>query len=110
MRNSLIIAFVNSAVYLRLERKTKRVEDVRIAFNRVGGKIPERSKRAEEKLRGQMLSAQAVEDAAFALRSELKLSSDFRVSGEYRTDVASVLFKRALGRSASMLLGEESFV
>ena len=110
MRNSLIIAFVNSAVYLRLERKTKRVEDVRIAFNRVGGKIPERSKRAEEKLRGQMLSAQAVEDAAFALRSELKLSSDFRVSGEYRTEVASVLFKRALGRSASMLLGEESFV
>ena len=110
MRNSLIIAFVNSAVYLRLERKTKRVEDVRIAFNRVGGKIPERSKRAEEKLRGQMLSAQAVEDAALALRSELKLSSDFRVSGEYRTDVASVLFKRALGRSASMLLGEESFV
>ena len=110
MRNSLIIAFVNSAVYLRLERKTKRVEDVRIAFNRVGGKIPERSKRAEEKLRGQMLSVQAVEDAAFALRSELKLSSDFRVSGEYRTDVASVLFKRAIGRSANTLLGEESFV
>jgi CO/xanthine dehydrogenase FAD-binding subunit len=110
MRNSLIIAFVDSAVYLRLEKKTKRVEDVRIAFNRVGGKIPERSKRAEEELRGHMLSAQAVEDAAFALRSELKLSSDFRVSGEYRTDVASVLFKRALGRSANTLLGEERFV
>jgi len=110
MRNSLIIAFVNSAVYLRLDRKTKRVEDVRIAFNRVGGKIPERSKRAEEELRGHMLSTQAVENAAFALRSELKLSSDFRVSGEYRTDVASVLFKRALGRSANTLLGEESFV
>ena len=110
MRNSLIIAFVNSAVYLRLERETKRVEDVRIAFNRVGGKIPERSKRAEEKLRGQMLDAQAVEDAVYALRSELKLSSDFRASGEYRTEVASVLFKRALGRSARMLSGEENFV
>jgi CO/xanthine dehydrogenase FAD-binding subunit len=110
MRNSLIIAFVNSAVYLRLERKTKRIEDVRIAFNRVGGKIPERSKRAEEKLRGHVLGAQAVEDAALALRSELKLRSDFRVSGEYRTEVASVLFKRALGRSANMLLGEEGFV
>ncbi|MGA2789335.1 MAG: FAD binding domain-containing protein [Candidatus Bathyarchaeia archaeon] len=110
MRNSLIIAFVNSAVYLRLERKTKRVEDVRIAFNRVGGKIPERSKRTEEKLRGRMLSAQAVEDAAHALRSELKLSSDFRASGEYRTEVAGVLFKRALGRSARMLSGEENFV
>jgi len=110
MRNSLIIAFVNSAVYLRLEKKTKRVEDVRIAFNRVGGKIPERSKRAEEKLLGHKLSAQAVEDAALALGSELKLSSDFRVSAEYRTEVSSVLFKRALGRSANMLLGEGSFV
>jgi CO/xanthine dehydrogenase FAD-binding subunit len=106
MRNSLIIAFVNSAVYLRLETKTKHVEDIRIAFNRVTGKIPERSKRAEAKLRGRTLSAQAVEDAALALRSELKLSSDFRVSGEYRTEVANVLFKRALNRSASMLLGE----
>ena len=110
MRNSLIIAFVNSAVYLRLERKTRRVEDVRVAFNRVGGKIPERSKRAEEKLRGHKLSAQGVEDAALALRSELKLSSDFRVSGEYRADVASVLFKRALNRCANMVLGGESFV
>ena len=110
MRNSLIIAFVNSAVYLKLETKTKRVEDVRIAFNRVGGKIPERSKLVEEKLRGGTLSAQAVEDAVLALRSELKLSSDFRVSGEYRTEVAGVLFKRALNRSANMLLGEENFV
>ena len=110
MRNSLIIAFVNSAVYLRLEKKTKRVEDVRIAFNRVGGKIPERSKRAEEKLLGHKLSAQAVEDAALALGSELKLNSDFRVSAEYRTEVAGVLFKRALGRSANLLLGEEGFV
>jgi len=110
MRNSLIIALVNSAVYIKAERETKRVEEIRIAFNRVDGKTPQRAKKTEEKLRGQMLSAEAVEDAVSALRSELKLSSDFRVSGEYRTDVAGVLFRRALGRCANTLLGEKMFV
>ncbi len=110
MRNSLIIAFVNSAVYLKLDKKTKRVEEIRAAFNRVGGKIPERAKRTEEKLRAKVLSAEAVKDAVSTLSSELKLSSDFRVSGEYRTDVAGVLFRRALGRCAGSLLGEKIIV
>lgn len=109
MRNSLIIAFVNCAVYLKAESKTKLVEEIRIAFNRVGGKIPERARRTEEKLRGRVLSAEAVESAVSALRSELKLSSDFRVSGDYRTDVACVLFRRALGRGTNTLLGENIF-
>jgi len=108
MRNSLIIAFVNLAVYLKAEKKTKRVEEVLIALNRVSGKIPERAKRTEERIRGQVLSAEAVEAAVSALRSELKLSSDFRVSGEYRTDVASVLLRRTLGRCMNTLLGEKT--
>lgn len=108
MRNSLIIAFVNAAVYLKVERKAKRIEEIRIAFNRTSGKIPERARRTEEKLRGQVLNAEAAEDAATVLRSELKLTSDFRVSGEYRADVAGVLFKRALGRCADTLLGEKT--
>lgn len=107
MRNSLIIAFVNSAVYLRLDERTRRVNDVRIAFNRVIGKIPERAKGAEKRLRGKMLTKEAINDAASSLKDELTLTSDFRVSGEYRTDVASVLFKRALSRCAKRLTGED---
>ena len=107
MRNSLIIAFVNSAVYLKLNEKTRRVDDVRIAFNRVRGKIPERAKRTEEKLHGKLFAKEAVKDAVFSLKDELTLTSDFRVSGEYRTDVASVLFKRALSRCAERLTGED---
>lgn len=110
MRNSLIIAFVNSALYLRLDRKTKRVEEIRIAFNRVGGKIPERAKRTEVELKGKLLSVETVKDAASSLTSELKLSSDFRASGEYRTDVACVLFRRVLSRCAGSLLGEKIIV
>jgi CO/xanthine dehydrogenase FAD-binding subunit len=107
MRNSLIIAFVNSAVYLKLEEKTRRVNDVRIAFNRVIGKIPERAKGAEERLHGKMLTKESVRDATSSLKDELTLTSDFRVSREYRTDVASVLFKRALSRCAKRLTGED---
>jgi carbon-monoxide dehydrogenase medium subunit len=110
MRNSLIIAFVNSAVYLKLDRKNKRVNEIRIAFNRVGGKIPERAKRTEGKLNGKSLTVETIKDAVSTLKSELKLSSDFRVSGEYRTDVADALFRRALSRCASSLLGEKIIV
>lgn len=102
MRNSLIIAFVSSTVYLRMD-KAKRADEIRIAFNRVGGRIPERAKDTESKLRGKVLTPQLIDDAAASLKNELRLSSDFRVSGEYRSDVACVLFKRALGRCMERL-------
>jgi len=107
MRNSLIIAFVSAAAFLKLDKKTRRVEEVRVAFNRVTGKIPERARKTEEALRGSILTPQLVEDAGSVLRGELRLSSDFRVSEEYRSDVACVLFKRALRRCCMNLVGEE---
>jgi CO/xanthine dehydrogenase FAD-binding subunit len=106
MRNSLIIAFVSSAVYLKVN-KTGLVHDLRIAFNRVTGKIPERARRSEEGLRGKILTTQLLEETGAVLSKELRLSSDFRVSGEYRSEVACVLFKRALKRCYQMLLGRE---
>lgn len=106
MRNSLIISFVSSAVYLKLDKKTRRADEIRIAFNRVGGKIPQRAKHTEEKLRGKVLNPQLIDDAISSLRSELRLSSDFRVSGEYRSDVACVIFGRALDRCFEKLVGE----
>jgi CO/xanthine dehydrogenase FAD-binding subunit len=110
MRNSLIIAFVNSAVYLKLDKRTRRIEAIRIAFNRVAGKIPERARRTEEKLHGQVLNEHVVKEGLSSLNAELRLSSDFRVSSEYRTDVAGVLFKRALNQCAEKLLGEAVIV
>ena len=108
MRNSLIIAFVNCAVYLRMEKGV--VEDVRIAFNRVSGKIPQRARDTENRLKGEKLSEQSLTDATATLRGELKLSSDFRVSEEYRMDVASAIFKRALRRCVEKLSGERILV
>lgn len=108
MRNSLIIALVSSAVYLRLA-KSGVVDEIRIAFNRVAGKIPQRARKTEESLRSKPLSEQAVEDSVAVLRGELHLSSDFRVSEEYRRDVACVLFKHALSGCAGKL-GEKIIV
>ena len=105
MRNSLIIAFVSSAVFLKLDRKRELVDEIRIAFNRVAGKIPERARRTEEALRGKILTAQLLNDTASVLKGELQTSSDFRVSGEYRSEVACVLFKRALSRCYERLAG-----
>lgn len=109
MRNSLIIAFVNCAVYLKLA-ENRLCEEVRIAFNRVGGKIPQRARQTEKIMQGKKITEQLLSDALTTLRIELKLSSDFRVSEEYRLDVACAIFKRTVGRCADMLAGEEILV
>jgi aerobic carbon-monoxide dehydrogenase medium subunit len=98
MRNSLIIAFVNCAVYLRVDNERSRIEEARIAFNRLAGKIPARAKRTEEQLKGRTITTSDVASLESVVRSELRTSPDFRASAEYRSDVAFVLLKRAMGK------------
>lgn len=109
MRNSLIIAFVNCAVFLRLA-ENKLCDEVRIAFNRVNGKIPQRARQTEKIMKGTMLNEQTLANAVATLRNELKLTSDFRASEEYRLEVACAIFKRAVGRCADRLAGEKVLV
>ncbi len=109
MRNSLIIAFVNCAVYLKLA-ENKLCEEVRIAFNRVDGKIPQRARQTEKIMKGKKLNEQLLSDTVTTLRNELKLTSDFRASEEYRLEVACATFKRAVGRCADRLAGEKILV
>jgi len=96
MRNSLIIAFLNCSVFLKLVKESRRIEEVKIAMNRVAGKIPSRAKKTEAELRGNTLTKGNVENAVRALLSELRLTSDFRASEKYRREVAPVVFKRTL--------------
>ena len=110
MRNSLITAFVNCAVYLHMDGSAKVIDDVRIAFNRTSGKIPQRARETETALKGKTLNEQTMTEATRALRGELKLTSDFRVSEEYRTEVACAVLKRTLLSCAHKLLGEEIVV
>jgi CO/xanthine dehydrogenase FAD-binding subunit len=110
MRNSLIIAFVNCASYLKMDGRSGAVEDVRIAFNRISGKIPQRARDTENKVRGKKLNEQTLTDATTALRGELKLTSDFRASEEYRTEVACAILKRTLRSCVEKLSGEKIIV
>jgi len=109
MRNSLIIAFVNCAVYLKLT-ENKLCDEVRIAFNRVNGKIPQRARQTEKILNGKKLNEQTLSNAVTTLRNELRLTSDFRASEEYRLEVACAIFKRTVGKSADRLAGENILV
>ena len=109
MRNSLIIAFLNCSVCLKLSKENKRIEEIKIAMNRVSGKIPNRARKTEAELRGNPLTKEKVENAITVLKSELQLTSDFRASKEYRQNVGPVLFKRALIK-CSERLGEKLLV
>ena len=110
MRNSLIIAFVNCATYLKMDKTSGVVADARIALNRVNGKIPQRARDTEKNVKGKRLNEESLADAAAALRSELKLTSDFRASDEYRTDVACAILKRTLRSCVEKISGEKIIV
>jgi CO/xanthine dehydrogenase FAD-binding subunit len=109
MRNSLIIAFLNCSVCLKLSKESKHIEEIKIAMNRVSGKIPNRATKTEDELRGNPLTKEHVENAITVLKSELQLTSDFRASKEYRQNVGPVLFKRTLIK-CSERLGERLLV
>ncbi len=95
-RNTLIINLVNVAVALRYNG---RVEEARVALNRVNRKVPGRARAAEKALLGKEIRGDSdLEEAVEALRGELSLTSDFRASGEYRVALAEVYFKRIVKR------------
>ena len=93
-RNAMFIALVNMAVYLHVENG--RIKDVRIALNRVKRKIPERAYETEKFLKGKIFTNEVLEGAKEVLERELKLTSDFRASAEYRVEVQKALLKRLL--------------
>jgi len=105
IRNSLIIALLNCSVYLKLSAN-RDIGAIRIATNRVSGKIPSRAKSTETELMGKPLTKETVERSITTLKNELQLSSDFRASKQYRHEVAPVLFKRTLIK-CSERLGEK---
>lgn len=103
-RNSLIIALVNLALLVEMEPSTQRVREFRLALNRVRGKIPERAKFTEEALMGRVLDDRTISEGANALEQELRLTADYRASGDYRRETATTIFKRALTHSRARIL------
>jgi len=97
-RNILIIAIVNEALCLTLDDDLETIRSARVALNRVSGKVPALAARTNEFLRGRRVSDETIAGAQEVLASELSLTSDFRGSGPYRTELAQVYLKRILER------------
>jgi carbon-monoxide dehydrogenase medium subunit len=102
-RNILIVSLVGEAVALSLEDDLATVSSVRIALNRVAGRVPALAAKTEECLTGRKLSDETIAEAQRTLASELKLTSDFRGSAAYRTEVAQVYLKRLIQRCAAKI-------
>jgi CO/xanthine dehydrogenase FAD-binding subunit len=95
-RERVIISLVSLACTLTLNRRSGAVDQVRIALNRIRGKIPERAIATEENLLGKIISEPKLDEACKVLESELSLTSDFRASAQYRTRVAKNLLRESL--------------
>ncbi len=95
-RNILIINLVNLAVVGKILEN--RIEDVRIAANRVKGKIPERAKATEEFLKGKKLDEQTLNGAKKMFSDELVLTDDIRASAFYRKALLLTMLERLLKR------------
>jgi CO/xanthine dehydrogenase FAD-binding subunit len=104
-RNILIKALVNEAIVLTAEGDRETVREARVALNRVAGRVPQRANATEEFLAGKKLNAETVASAQEILSSELTLKTDFRASGEYRTEIAKVYLKRLLELCAFRIRG-----
>ncbi|MEM0123775.1 MAG: hypothetical protein QXI38_04650, partial [Conexivisphaerales archaeon] len=87
---------INMAIVMSL--KQRRVNDVRIALNRVSGKVPGRARLTEGFLNGKEIDGNIISSAREKLAEELKLSSDFRASADYRIHLAQAILEKLLNR------------
>ena len=104
-RNILIVSLVSEALLLTLEDDLETIRGVKVALNRVAGKVPARAAKAEAFLSGRKLTPEVIREAQDVLASELALKGDFRASGEYRAELAKVFLKRLLLGCASRIRG-----
>jgi probable selenate reductase FAD-binding subunit len=83
------------AVAVRVIREDEVCGDARIALAGVGNR-PIRAYGAEDRLKGQAFDKGLVDSAVRAAVENLSPPSDFRGSGQYRREMATVLVRRAL--------------
>lgn len=96
-------AIVAVVALVSLDRRG-RVDDARVTFGGVADR-PIQARAAEDALRGQEPTSDALARAAQAARDALDPPSDAFVSGAYRRHVAGVLCRRALSRAVERARG-----
>lgn len=90
----IAVAGVGSLVVLE-PRGGKRCREARIALAAVAP-TPLRAREAEERLRGRVIDAQAIEEASELAAAACRPITDVRGSAEYRRELVKVLTRRTL--------------
>jgi len=103
-RQGFAIPLVSSAMFLELELPSRRVKELRLWFNHLRDSIPEKAEQTAAAVGGELLSESVVTKASGMLSAELRPSSDFKASSEYRRRVAVRLFKDQLAHCAEMIV------
>jgi len=98
-RRSMDLAIVGVAVVITTEDGI--CNDIRIALGAVAP-TPIRARQAENIVRGQKLSEELIEKAAWCAAEECRPISDHRASAEYRREMVKVLTKRAINQAISI--------
>ena len=80
--------------------QARRCSDVRLAFTGIGP-VPLLFTDEKGQLRGEPITAEAVNSCAERVTADLKPESDLHASSEYRRELAVVLAERALGVAAA---------
>ena len=105
-RSEHVYGYVTTAVYLQLAENDE-ILDVRIAFDRVTRRHPERAYQTENYLRGKEFSIDLITYAAREiLPKEMRRKSDFRASAEYRLDLSKTIMRRALYLAWAKIVGK----
>ena len=94
-RRALDIAIVGVAALITLAGRDSLCQDIKLALGAVAP-TPIRAKRAEEMLRGKLITETLLEQASQVAAEEAQPISDLRSSAEYRLEMVKVLVKRAI--------------
>ncbi|MDQ3702306.1 MAG: xanthine dehydrogenase family protein subunit M [Chloroflexota bacterium] len=100
-RQKMDIAFVGVAATVALEPGDGVIREARIALGAVAP-TPIRAAQAESSLRGQKLSDEVLEAVGRAAAESARPIMDVRASVAYRTEMISVLTKRAVRQAATL--------
>lgn len=96
-----------SQIIKGLEKEKVAFEDVRIAMSVVAPR-PVRAKKAEEALKGKIISEKLFEEVGEIAASESQPRDSIRGEAWYRREMVKVLTRRALLRSINRIVGPET--
>jgi CO/xanthine dehydrogenase FAD-binding subunit len=97
-RDAMAIARMNVAIVLQMEKRKKRIEDIRIAVGSVTP-TPQRMSEAETFLKGKSPDEESLQKASLKVSETMIRQSGIRSSTSYKRPVVEALFIRALKKA-----------